>query len=135
MKKIKLLTALILCTMLIAKAQPAFAGLESDTPIAITPYFTYISVTNTGLAITNGKANCQALVLAKSNSSSLKIVMSLQVNKSGTWSTQKTWSDTATAGGLTLTESITVSKGTYRVKATYTVNGESTVQYSTTKTF
>ncbi len=132
----------ILAFMVILAAVPTYAanaGIESPgTQGVITPQYTYISTLTPGLEVnSSGKAICSGM--ASAYNSSHTTILTVELQKSGDWSTIKSWSASSTGVSLAkIEEDYYVVRGTYRVCATakvYNASGtllESRSIYSST---
>ncbi|NLL87249.1 MAG: hypothetical protein GX229_12285 [Syntrophomonadaceae bacterium] len=117
----KFISMSILAFMTVFLAVPAYAA--NGSPNAgiqgvITPQYTYISTLTPGLEINSlGTATCVGIASAYDSSHTTKLTVELQ--KSGGWSTIKSWSASSTGASLArIEEDYYVVRGTYRVCAT-----------------
>lgn len=96
----------------------------------IQPLYAVIDNTTSSISISGIKATCKASVTA-SYSTSLKITMELQKEKSSGYETVETWTKSGTGTYLSDNQSKTINIfSTYRLKTTFTAGGESVTLYS-----
>ena len=119
MKKFVCMGILILMTVF--STIPAYAAdgtQNAGTQGLITPQFTYISVLTPGLSI-NSSGIATSAGLASAYNSSHTTILTVELQKSGGWSTIKSWSASSTGTSLAkVEEDYYVVRGTYRVCAT-----------------
>ncbi|MDD4566180.1 MAG: hypothetical protein PHE79_11990 [Eubacteriales bacterium] len=117
----KIISMSILAFWIVFLAVPAYAAdgtQNAGIQGVVTPQFTYIAVLIPGLSIdSSGKATCSGMASAYNSSHTINLTVELQ--KSGDWSTIKSWSATAPGPHIAdVYEDYYVVRGTYRVCAT-----------------
>lgn len=92
--------------------------------------YTTIETNRSKLSISGIKATCTASMTAK-KSTTLKIKMELQKEKSSGYETVETWTSSKTGTALSVSESRNINiLCDYRLKVTFTAGSESVVVYS-----
>jgi hypothetical protein len=137
MRRFKIITMLILCTIFASTAKSSVYATvtDSNTFAEISPLYINIASTITGLTNSSGKASCVASVTAYSSNTELKVFMYLEKYINGAWTQYGSWYETKTGSYLIVQKNVTASSGTYRIRASYHANGENIIKYSSSRTF
>ena len=124
-KKAKRLTATILCTLLLLAFCSAFLQAYA---------LTNISVTSTGISISNGNGSAVCSVTGfQTFVTKCSIKANLQQYKNGNWVTIATWQQNFNSYRGSLTGTTAITKGyDYRIQAIYTATSASMTETFTT---
>lgn len=102
---------------------------SSSTSTGVSPMYTNILTTTSGITINGVKATCFATMSAH-NRMTLKITMELQKKKSSGYETVQTWTDTAVDTAIAAEHSKTINVlSTYRMKVTFQAGFETATYY------
>jgi len=114
--------------MVFSVSNAAYAAVSKED--AVSPRYVSIDSTVSSISISGIKATCKASVTA-SYSTSLKIKMELQKEKSSGYETVETWTKSGTGVYLADNQSRNINLlSDYRLKTTFTADGESVTLYS-----
>lgn len=120
---------LIVFSLLFVFNGAMISNAQTNNSYAITPYYVNISNLMTDFQISGIKAECKASIKAN-KSTTLKIKMELQKEKSNGYETVETWTDNKTGTILAMSESRNINVlCNYRLKVTFTAGNETEVVY------
>lgn len=138
-KKMRKIIAIVLLSSIAIIGVTSSAFAREDVSLEnsqITPRWSYIEATDTGLTISSGVATVDCWVKGDYyTATKAKVIAELQLKSGNSWMAYGTWTDIQNDYEACVYETKSVKTGqTYRVKATYTVwqgsQSESAVIYS-----
>lgn len=128
-KRLAMILVVVLVTIafVIPIEARAMTSLEtvSGERMVIEPRNTNVHTSSLSLSFSGMTANCSATLIAyTSNTTYVKVKMTLAKYTNGGWSTVQSWSNSADSAYVYLSKSTVVSRGKYRLTCVYTANSE-----------